>query len=469
MTRGGHAFGMGSSPQWWAIVLLLVLVLALGGSARADVPQLTILRPASALLLGFGLMTLRREHLRSHRPIWLLAAGIVVLPALQLIPLPPGLWQQLPGRGLIVEIDQAAGLGPMWRPLSLTPLATLNALFACLVPLAALVLGIQLGDRNRARLLPAVLVLGGVTALIAIVQIVGGQPERLHLYPITNRESPVGLFANRNHQAVMLALLLPMLAVFGFRERFGLRLLALGGAVLLIPLILATGSRAGLLTALAGLIAVPMITGGSGPSAVRRTGDRWSLDHWRPNAGLLMAGGGAVGIGLMIWFGRDEAWSRMPGAVAGLDQRWYILPTLGRMLADYFPVGTGMGSFERVFQIHEPEAQLGPTYLNHAHNDWMEVVLDGGVLATALLVCALVAFSIALIGAWRGHHGSIEQCQLARLGVAVIALQGFASLFDYPLRTPIHAVVFAIAVLWASPRRRGKIGLKSSEQALRPQ
>jgi hypothetical protein len=230
MTRGGHVFGMGSSPQWWAIVLLLVLVLALGGSARADVPQLMILRPASALLLGFGLMTLRREHLRSHRPIWLLAAGIVVLPALQLIPLPPGLWQQLPGRGLIVEIDQAAGLGPMWRPLSLTPLATLNALFACLVPLAALVLGIQLGDRNRARLLPAVVVLGGVTALVAIVQIVGGQPERLHLYPITNRESPVGLFANRNHQAVMLALLLPMLAVFGFRERFGVRLLALGGA-----------------------------------------------------------------------------------------------------------------------------------------------------------------------------------------------------------------------------------------------
>ena len=48
-----------------------------------------------------------------------------------------------------------------------------------------------------------------------------------------------------------------------------------------------------------------------------------------------------------------------------------------------------MGAFEKVFQANEPDALLGPVFLNHAHNDWLEAVITGGLPAAALLVIAV--------------------------------------------------------------------------------
>mgnify|MGYP007125385276 CR=1 FL=1 len=92
--------------------------------------------------------------MRAHGLLFGLAVAALALTIAHLVPLPPAIWSQLPGRELVSEIDRAAGLGDVWRPLSLTPGATWNALHAQLVPLAALVLGAQLGRDDLWRLLP---------------------------------------------------------------------------------------------------------------------------------------------------------------------------------------------------------------------------------------------------------------------------------------------------------------------------
>src|SRR3546814_14561816 len=43
-----------------------------------------------------------------------------------------------------------------------------------------------------------------------------------------------------------------------------------------------------------------------------------------------------------------------------------------------------------------------PTYFNHAHNDFLEIVLDGGLPALLLMLVAIGWYGMASMRAWRG-------------------------------------------------------------------
>jgi O-antigen ligase len=407
-----------------------------------------VLRPVAVLLLGYGLIGLGRQDLRAHRATLIGAALIVALPALQLLPLPPALWQQLPDRGLIAEALHLAGLGDPWRPLTMAPTATGNALAACAVPLAALVIGLRVSSEERVLLLPVVLLLSGVSALVGLLQVVGDGDTSLYPSPITNLGSAVGLFANRNHQGTLLAAAVPMLAIAALSARAGWRLGAVAAGILILPLILITGSRSGLILAVLGLAAIPLVLRGLEPIASRPPARKPASPRPLAWGGTALAGAGLLLIVLTAWVGRGEAWSRLI-ASGGLDQRLQLLPTLLPLILRYLPFGTGFGSFERVFQIHEPDSLLGPAVVNHAHDDLLQVLLEGGVPAALLLLAGVVVYVRAVRRAWSAAPIPPQLLACARLGLVIIALETAASTVDYPLRTPVHAALFVVALLWA--------------------
>ncbi|MCR5858291.1 hypothetical protein [Mesorhizobium sp. J428] len=74
-------------------------------------------------------------------------------------------------------------------------------------------------------------------------------------------------------------------------------------------------------------------------------------------------------------------------------------------------------------------------YINHAHNDFLEIILEGGLAAAALLVAYAVALSIRWI-----YVGRAALQRLVILSIAFIALH---SMVDYPLRTMAVAITFA--------------------------
>lgn len=438
------------SAEFWVLSILLVACFALGGSARGEVASLMVLRPLAILALGFGLWRLEIARVKAHWFVCSMAAAIVALPALHLVPLPPGIWNQLPGRDLVAEIDLAAGLGAIWRPLSLVPDATRNALYAALVPLAVVVLGIQLGPEQRLRLVPLVLLMGGISALLGLMQILSDANGPLYFYEVTNNGAAVGLFANRNHQALLLAMLFPMLAYLGREQSPLVRMMALLAGLVLIPLVLITGSRAGLLAAAIGLCAVPLIMAGGGKAesgdskaearigrfAIRR---RWLV----PVVCVLTL------IVLTVLLGRGTALERLLESSTQQEGRLQILPTLIAMGATYGILGAGMGSFERVFQVHEPDEWLDPAYWNHAHNDWLELVITGGAPALFLAIAAVAAWLICACRIVRSPDATFSLKQGARLGLAITLLVGLASALDYPLRVPSLSALFAMATLWA--------------------
>ncbi len=413
------------------------------------VGQLLVLRPVSVIFCGLALIQLKKEHVTQHRAIFLITGATFILVILHLIPLPPALWSQLPGRDILEEIDRAAGLAPAWRPLSMTPAEGWNALYSLFTPLAVLLLGVQLQKQEKFTLLLVIIMLGLLSGFIGIMQIVGDPKGPLFFYRITNWGEAVGLFANRNHQAVLLAMLFPMIAVAAAQPAASVDLyqrrlyMLLAIAALLLPLILVTGSRAGLLMGVVGLLASPLLFArphGMNPKKRKMQKINWAY----PIIALVM-----LGLGFMtIILSRARAFERLFASDQLDDIRRQSWPILAEYSWDYFPFGSGIGSLSEIFKMVEPDHMLRDTYLNHAHNDWLEIYFTGGLPAITLLCAGLYFILRSGWRAFRSPKSKHIEVRFARLGFTMALILLITSIADYPLRVPIMMSLFVIAALW---------------------
>ena len=381
-----------------------------------------------------------------------------------LVPLPPALWHALPGRELVADIDARVGLAAIWRPISLAPQETRNALFSLFVPLAILLGGAGLERPRLERLLPVVVAIGLVSGLLGLLQLTGPSTGPLYLYRHTNYGAATGLFANRNHQAMFLASLFPMLAALvtararhehALRDRYG----ALAAGFFLIPLLLITGSRAGIVVGVLGLASVPLLLRLDGTPVSARAS---APGRRRLRSAAIPVAAGVVLVvalaALTIGLSRAEAIDRLFAVGSEEELRFKVWPVIAAAIHTYMPIGSGVGSFAPVFQIVEPDRILRPTYLNHAHNEVLEVLLTTGLPGATLMLAALIGWTIT---AWRAVRAPIDEegVLFARLGVIVIGLLAVGSIGDYPMRTPFLAALVALAALWS-----GRLGLGSAKR-----
>jgi O-antigen ligase len=447
-----------ASPQFWMLSAFLVLVFLTGGASRVDVRTLLLLRPASATVCALALLTLRREHLADFKPVLAGFGAVLLLVLVYLVPLPPGIWHGLPGRDILADVDRTANLGGVWRPLTMTPMDGAYSALSLLTPLAVLVLGIQLGRDDLFRLLPVMLALGALSGLCGILQVIGSPTGPLYFYAITNNGSAVGLFSNRNHAAVLLACMIPMLATFaatggGNENEQRLRqIVAAGALIVTVPLILVTGSRAGLFVGLIGLLsAVFLYTKPQTGRAPRRGGLRWRMG---PAPLLIVLGVMSLGL-LTIFFARAEAFNRVFAQSAGEDSRGQYWVISMQMIAHYFPWGSGIGSFPTAYQIFEPVAELSPLYVNHAHNDWIEIALTMGLPGVIVLMAGLAMIGWRSWCIWRRGEAAQRTVKYGKMASVIIAMLAVASITDYPLRTPSLMSFFTLCLLWLfSPAKR---------------
>lgn len=427
-----------------------------GGASRADVLSLPLVRLAAVAMIAVALMQIDREQWREIRVPALFLLGVAAIIGVQLIPLPPGLWASLPGHGTYVEAMRLAGVDGGWRPLSLTPDLTLNALLAMLPPLAAvLALGL-IGRTLQTLLVPLLLLAIALNALLGLVQVASGAP---YFYSITNPDASVGFFSNRNHFAVLLAAAFPLLACWvalpsadpGVRNT---RLwVSLCAAAALFPLLLTTGSRAGLALGLIGALAALGIR-----VARRSRGGSHERLKFRPIV-LLPLALGVAAVAATIMLSRDEALTRLLSGPE--DQRSAYLPIYLQMVRDFFPTGSGFGSFDAVFRGYEPVQTITSEYMNQAHNDLVQIFIEGGILAGVALAAFLLWFVVRLWGLWRHKVRSPVEL-LGRTGSVIALLILLSSVVDYPLRTPWLSVLFAAACCWMM-RRRDAGGVKGGE------
>ena len=183
---------------------------------------------ASAQIVSLPLLAVAAFRLKAlptpsklRLPLFLIFA-LVLVPVLQLVPLPPRLWTILPGRGEVAEAYTAAGMSLPFLPISLEPLTTLRSLLS-LLPAVAVFLGVFC-LREEAELRWVLLLIFSVAIVgagLELMQLVGGVHSPLRFYEFTNEERGVGFFANSNHQAAFLYGAIPYAATWAILARQG--------------------------------------------------------------------------------------------------------------------------------------------------------------------------------------------------------------------------------------------------------
>lgn len=427
----------------WLLIAAVAFVALTGGASAPDALGQPLVRIGVALLAAVAIGAGLRFDFRRYRApaLWLAAAAL--LTAAQLIPLPAGLWRSLPGRAAFDLSALVPDLASVWRPAAIVPDLAWNALFSLVVPAAVLLL-LAATPRAQLRWLPPLLVaVAGASGVFAAIQFAGAAPDD----PLINERIGYasGLFANRNHQALFLAIGVAAACQWGATRPFSPVRAAVAGVsgAWFLLMLLATGSRAGLALGLIGLAGGAIIV----VSAVRREGLRLP----RRRMFGLAAGGVLALAGLMalsISAGRSESLSRLNDAAIGEDMRVRALPQVLDLAQTYGTIGAGQGAFATLFKAIEPDALLKPTWFNHAHNDYLELVIAAGVPGVLLLLVALIWLARLVWRAWRAPPTG--EVQRARLGSIVILLTLLASATDYPARTPLVMTVLVLAVGWLS-------------------
>lgn len=122
----------------------------------------------------------------------------------------------------------------------------------------------------------------------------------------------------------------------------------------------------------------------------------------------------------------------------------------------FVPFGAGFGTFDPVYRRFEPDALLSTIYLNQAHNEPMQLAMEGGFFALALLLVFLLWWIGAAVQAIRPRESAQRRALAMAMAAATLILM-LSSLVDYPLRTPLLSSLFAIACveLIRSKRRAG--------------
>ena len=99
-----------------------------------------------------------------------------------------------------------------------------------------------------------------------------------------------------------------------------------------------------------------------------------------------------------------------------------------------------------MFAVNENLDIAGYEFVNHAHNDVLELLIEMGFAGACCAIVAVVAFLARVIMVqWRDPRGQSWRAPLLWGGFFILALLMLHSLADYPLRTPAISAVAGLA------------------------
>lgn len=438
-SRSSH-LSENTTPDVWAYVVSvwLFLMILLGGISTPANWTLLAQLILSLPVLALGLWRLRAGFKSSSAVVGAMIAGSsLLLVLLQLLPLPYSLWAVLPGRQLNVDTFNILGATPQWLPLSLSPFATKSSAVALIPALTGYfaVLTLRTSDYLKISLVIVGCALTGL--IIGLAQKSLGSVSGLYFYGNVSTNVASGTFANRNFFAAQLFTSIPFVAAIATtmshsRQMHPLLVLVFAFIymALLVVGLATTGSRGGIILAIVSvLLSVlyvyrhPLSTG-----TIART--RWKF-YAVLACFVLIVQVGMVGI------------TRLAQTDPVQDYRSDIYAVSLTAIKAYFPIGSGFGTFAPVYQQFETPSVIVSSYINHAHNDWLEIVLEGGAPALALLVAFGVLYLYAVISVSR-MASSVAQHAFYRAALVAILLFLVHALVDFGLRTPALLSIFAV-------------------------
>ncbi|HEV2178172.1 MAG TPA: O-antigen ligase family protein [Terriglobia bacterium] len=439
-------------------LLEIILSLVIIGSTLAFGGVQPFTYSLMELALFFGVLLLLLKQTREGRisiplPVWplLFAAWI----GLQIVPLPAGLIRLLsPARLANAAIPGAPAMA--WATLSIYPHATLVAGIKFLAYLSGFVLAAYLFDSRKRRsiLLQTLVFLGVFEAGYGIVQYLTGWQKIFTYTKVYYTGEASGTYINHNHFAGLLELTLPLIVAAAFyafqiwsdsRRHWVARdasaeatspgfqlLFYMALSAVMIVAVIFSRSRGGILGAVFSIVFIGLLA----QFKVRRKA--WML-------GLVAFLAVAVGYGM--WIGLGPVLERFeqignPNYLQ-LEGRVAIWKDALSMIRDYPWTGVGLGAFEIAFRHYQ--TSLVTFFVDHAHNDYIELLSETGAVGLALLFVPvaglLVRMMVSFVRDSRRYRPSIT---LGCLGGALALLLHSAT--DFNLQVPSNALILAVVL-----------------------
>ena len=390
---------------------------------------------------------------------WAVLAGLLLVAAaalVQLIPLTQPLLQQLSPathrflREYHVAYAVGAASGSASHTLSIEPGSTWLAL-ACLASFGLLFVGtIGMLTRESLRALVAgIATLGVLLSIIGIVQKAMWNGKIYGVWQTLMGGLPFGPFVNRNHFAgwmlMMLPLTLGLLAALVYRAMDGVAatardrviwfsspeasrmiLLMAAAAVMTLALVL-TFSRSAMIGLVVGLVVPVTVLLTRTNGGVRRT--------------VTLALFALMPIAVGGWVGIDAIAARF-GANTLAESRLPIWHDAWRVASAFFPFGSGLNTFG--YAMLEYQSQLTFQHLREAHNDYLQLAAEGGLLLGVPLIVTLTLFvrEVRRRFAEGADAGTSYWVRIGAVaGLTAIAVQSAA---DFSLQMPGNAASFAV-------------------------
>lgn len=368
-----------------------------------------------------------------------------------------GLVQLLPLRSAAGA--EALSAAPV-SSLSLDPYSTRLAIvqiLALFIYFAAALAFIDSPKRLRL-IVRTITIFGFLLALLGLIQSFTS-PDKIYWLKELPQSIPFGPFYNRHHFAgyMELALALPLGLLLSGAIEADKRPLYIFAAVLMGIALITTGSRGGMIALVAeAVFLVVFSTFGREKATAPGTEKSGRARGALVRAGLALALVLAL-FGGAVLFGGEAALSRLVGTVNSDD------PTTGR--AHFWSVtvdiiranpvlGTGLGSYGLAYTQYD--SRNGLYRLEQAHNDYLQVTADAGIIGVGLALFFIIAL-------FRMGFARRETEDPFRRGVATGALAGcFAvlvhSFFDFTLHTTANALLFLMLATFATLNGRVEQG-----------
>jgi O-antigen ligase len=379
-----------------------------------------------------------------------ISRNVLQIPLLGLLAL--GLIQLLPLR----TPETVAGIAlPLARSLSFDPYATrfiVIEVVALLIYFAATLVFVDTPKRLRL-LVRTITIFGFFLAIFGLTQSFTS-PTRVYWIRELPQSQAFGPFINRHHFAgyMELTIALPLGLIFSNSVEREKKFIYLFAAGLMAVALVMTNSRGGIISLVAELLFLVSLMEIRRRHRKKHTEKKPRIKSAAMKAGLALAMVLAV-FGGVVLLGGEEALIRVVGSVNTDD------PTTGRahfwgvtvdIIKNHPIIGTGLGAFGVVYTGYDTSSGL--YRLEQAHNDYLQVLSDGGIVAAALGLVFLVAL-------FRMGFARRESRDDFRRGVATGALAGcFAvlvhSFFDFTLHTTANTLLFLLLAALATMNGR---------------
>lgn len=276
------------------------------------------------------------------------------------------------------------------------------------------------------------------------------------IQPSTPPSSPFGSFVNHNHFAGYLEMIAPIaLAMILVRSIHREIMIFYGFALVMMSVaIFLSLSRGGMISLVAGLVFV--IAFGAKTALHRFRGyevqSRAPVILLQILATLLIAVTITLGV---LWTGGDEVLDRarqveVRSELRGvgddkqgfLESRQWIWRDTMEMIRANWQTGVGLGAYETAYPLFTKSN--GAVIVSQAHNDYLQVIADCGVIGGILAVWFLVVLFRDIKQAMR-HRETVMSGMALGCGGGIVAIL-IHSLFDFNLQLPSNALLFLALV-----------------------